>query len=366
MPVSLKTFKVKDYHGIKELELSEIPVDSKWIFITGENGFGKTVLLQALTIGLFGHKDNDRILVDLETNANISVEYKSGNESYINHLLENKNPLKKIACYGPSRLSITSRFTTEDDDSLISVTNNLFSLQSPLLSIENDLIIWKLDNPERFELITQLFKNLIPYLKDITVSKDKKQILYTEKQIGTRCQYEPVSFNKLASGFKSLIAMVGDMIQRFYKYQPDVQNPKDFEGIVLIDEFDLHTHPKLQMQLPSLLSKAFPKVQFIASTHSAIPLLGAPKQSVILKVTRDKKEGIKAEKLDIDVKSLTPNLILTSPIFDMDKLSSSTSNKLADVRTENTYQEMKENDEVDKILDDYQESDQKYPDHLFQ
>ncbi len=65
-------------------------------------------------------------------------------------------------------------------------------------------------------------------------------------------------------GFRSIIAMVGDMMIRLFKSQPTITNPSELAGIVIIDELDLHWHPKMQREIPQLLSKIFPKVQFIA------------------------------------------------------------------------------------------------------
>ena len=64
LPIAIKTIAVKNYLGIKDIYLENISTDSKWIFITGENGFGKTVFLQSLALGLFGTKDNDTSLLD--------------------------------------------------------------------------------------------------------------------------------------------------------------------------------------------------------------------------------------------------------------------------------------------------------------
>ena len=70
-----------------------------------------------------------------------------------------------------------------------------------------------------------------------------------------------------------------------------------------------------------MLSSVFPKIQFIGSIHSPIPILGAPSNSVFLKVNRTEPEGITVEHLDyMDVTNLTPNNILSSPIFDFDEV----------------------------------------------
>ena len=69
--------------------------------------------------------------------------------------------------------------------------------------------------------------------------------------------------------------------------------------------------------MPSLLSSIFPKVQFICSIHSPIPLLGALENSVILNINRTSEEGITIERIDqlFEFDKLNPNIILTSPIF---------------------------------------------------
>ena len=161
--------------------------------------------------------------------------------------------------------------------------------------------------------------------------------------------------------------MAGDMIIRLSNTQREVVNPSDLKGIVIIDELDLHWHPKLQKQIPELFSEVFPNIQFIVSTHSPIPLLGAPKNSVILKVSRTKEEGITIQKVDIDLKTLTPNLLLTSGVFDMDDIfSSQLEDDLTEVRTEDTFEKMEENDDVDKYLKEFEKSNEQFPDELFE
>ncbi|MCK5716837.1 MAG: AAA family ATPase, partial [Thiomargarita sp.] len=156
---------------------------------------------------------------------------------------------------------------------------------------------------------------LLPSITHIEI-KDKTHVVYIEQDENQQV-YKAIPFEKLASGYKSIIAIIGDLLIRFFKEQ-NVDNPDDLTGIVLIDELDLHLHPKWLRKLPILLSSIFPKIQFIVSTHSVIPFLGAPQHSVFLKVTRTQETGIQLEKLHIDIKNLLPNSILTSPIFDLE------------------------------------------------
>lgn len=49
LPIALKSFHIKNYRGIIDTQIDNIPPDTQWIFLTGENGFGKTSVLQGIT-----------------------------------------------------------------------------------------------------------------------------------------------------------------------------------------------------------------------------------------------------------------------------------------------------------------------------
>ena len=153
---------------------------------------------------------------------------------------------------------------------------------------------------------------------------DRGKVFYIEKG------YEaPVEI--LSSGHKSIIVMVGDMMIRLFETQPEIDDPKDLKGIVLIDELEAHLHPKWQRAFPQLLSEAFPNIQFIASTHSILPFMGAPAGSTYLKVKRTEAEGTTLEKLHLDLSNLLPNTLLSSPLFDLASLTSQQNQKLTEL-----------------------------------
>ena len=79
---------------------------------------------------------------------------------------------------------------------------------------------------------------------------------------------EKLDVNQLSQGDKSLLALVGDIARRLAILNPSLDNPLHGEGVVLIDEVDLHLHPKWQQNLIDKLTKTFPNVQFILTTHS--------------------------------------------------------------------------------------------------
>ena len=369
LPYSLKQLKVKDFQGVNQegISIDEIPVDAQWLFLVGENGFGKTTILQSIFLGLNGVFDGTMYLLD-DKNSSIQVEYKSLEESIINSIRENKNPLIHLAAYGPWRLNVQGVKSANEEAQNNSISNNLFNTEGFLFNINAELERADYKDKKRFKILKKAICTLIPNLSDIKYNQETDQIEYIEREINSEddnITYTPLPFKKLASGFKSIIALAGDMIVRLSKNQPEVKDPSELKGIVLIDEIDLHLHPKLQKQLIGQFSKVFPKIQFIVSTHSPIPLLGAESNSVILKVNRTKEHGIQVEKVDIDLKNLTPNLVLTSGIFDMEDFISIQNENISEVRTEDSMTEMEENDKVAKYLEEFEKSDANFPDELF-
>lgn len=303
-----------------------------------------------------------------DKNSSVQIEYKSLENSVINSIRDNKNPLTHLAAYGSGRLNVQGIKSENEETQNNSISNNLFNTEGFLFNINAELVRAEYKDKKRFKILKQAICTLIPNLSDIKFNKETDQIEYIERELnadGETITYKPLPFKKLASGFKSIIALAGDMIVRLSKNQPEIKDPSDLKGIVIIDEIDLHLHPKLQKQLIGQFSKVFPKIQFIVSTHSPIPLLGAESNTVILKVNRTKAEGIKIEKVDIELKNLTPNLVLTSGIFDMEDFILVQNEDISEVRTEDSMTEKLENDKVEKYLHEFEKSDNNFPDELF-
>jgi len=81
---------------------------------------------------------------------------------------------------------------------------------------------------------------------------------------------ERLLFKQLSDGYRNMIGMVADIAYRCIKLNPHLgENAvRDTPGIVLIDELDLHLHPNWQRRIVDDLRKAFPNIQFVATTHS--------------------------------------------------------------------------------------------------
>jgi predicted ATP-binding protein involved in virulence len=80
---------------------------------------------------------------------------------------------------------------------------------------------------------------------------------------------EFLALDQLSGGYGVMLALIVDLARRMAQADPHLGvDAIDASGVVLIDEVDLHLHPRWQQRvLPDLLS-AFPNIQFVVSTHS--------------------------------------------------------------------------------------------------
>ncbi len=81
---------------------------------------------------------------------------------------------------------------------------------------------------------------------------------------------------QLSQGEKTLMALVGDIARRLAIMNPALENPLHGEGVVMIDEVDMHLHPTWQREIIRNLTRTFPNCQFILTTHSPLVISDYP------------------------------------------------------------------------------------------
>lgn len=121
---------------------------------------------------------------------------------------------------------------------------------------------------------------------------------------------------QLSDGYKIIIAMVADLAARMAEANPSLPEPLEGNGIVLIDEVDLHLHPRWQRTILSKLHETFPNIQFIVSTHSPIIVVGASDIAQIVNL------GVPEQLTSSDVSKESIGEILLSDLFGLQSLFS--------------------------------------------
>lgn len=96
-----------------------------------------------------------------------------------------------------------------------------------------------------------------------------------------------LSIAQLSEGEKCVLAMTGDLARKLAIANPGRENPLEGEGVVLIDEVDLHLHPSWQGRMMPLLFRTFPNIQFIVTTHSPKVLSEIKDEANIFEIYQD-------------------------------------------------------------------------------
>lgn len=384
IPVGIRKIEIKNYGLIKNLVIEEIPFEAQWIFLTGENGTGKSTILKAIATAITNlHftgqkvdylKDDYQLEVYLQKDGKVSKKHTIYNSKNIKYK-KSQMLSKGFVSFGPIRLNIQNQLFRvagkSDSKTLLQIFSRphiqLFSTISPLIDIgyvynRNIEISKQLkSNDEKLRYIIEAITNICEGIVDIHFSRGMRYF-ETDKR-GNLLGNNGTPFDNLASGYKSLIAMISHMMLHLYYQQPDINDPSLLEGIVIIDEIDLHFHPKMQRDLVIKLTEIFPRIQFIASTHSPIPLLGAPINSVILTSKIESERGIYIERMDnkVMLENILPNAILTSPIFDLNEIIPKSRNNELPLNTEDDYSNIlfhkKIREEINGYIDDIKEKE---------
>ncbi|MGF1849410.1 retron Ec78 anti-phage system effector ATPase PtuA [Vibrio lentus] len=113
------------------------------------------------------------------------------------------------------------------------------------------------------KLVNRAIEALVPEIKNLEVDRSSGKSRLMVENFGNR-----VNIAQLSQGQKMLVALAGDLARRLVKLNPDSDVPLDSHGIVVIDEIELHLHPKWQQEIIMGLQTTFPNLQFIVTTHS--------------------------------------------------------------------------------------------------
>jgi predicted ATP-binding protein involved in virulence len=128
----------------------------------------------------------------------------------------------------------------------------------------------------QLNLVRKAITSILPDYKDLKVKRSRMQIVLKK-------QDHELVLNQLSDGEKNLLVMVADIARRLAIANPDpTKNALEGEGIILIDEIELHLHPQWQRDIIPRLTSTFPNCQFIVTTHSPQVLSNVKKENVFV------------------------------------------------------------------------------------
>lgn len=303
---NIKSIAIKDFYSIKDINLENLE-DKKEIYILGENGDGKSLFLQALTVGLKGVEEGDVFNL-----VKSQKEYELRIEDSNRVIYDSKeNIYKNLFAYGANRNNNCQM--KEDESGYLTIFNPSWDLKNPIEWLKY------LDHSEKSDkkniVSVEIAKKLLQELLNSDVEIEITPETVTFKEKGSL-----VTFEQLSAGYKGVITIITDLLVRLSENQPQVTNVNEFKGIVLIDEVELHLHPKWKYNFVKRLRDIFPKIQFIMTTHSPTVLLGASKEAVFYKIYKEDGEVKISNQMPNE--GYTNNSLISSPLFDLGTITS--------------------------------------------
>jgi len=309
---------IKNIHINKLFHLNDIDIPianekSPHLLITGKNGSGKTVLLNAIS-DFFD-------IIKKDTSLNF-LKYKSNLEYWVNYLKsvsaqeEKIRTQKEIDNYKKYISQLYGRVEIESDALMEMVdkySKGLFVIA--FYQADRKVKMAEPKNPTKpvynkkgdvKETATSQFLNFLSDLKiQEALARNEKQTkdadeikawfedfegllrqIYQDENLNLEFNYRDYSFRictegkkfkftEVSDGFAAVLDIVADLI---LKMQDDNSLTRSYqkEGIVLIDEIETHLHLALQKVIMPLLAKVFPNIQFIVTTHSPFVLSSMP------------------------------------------------------------------------------------------
>jgi predicted ATP-binding protein involved in virulence len=272
---------IKNIHINKLFHLNDIDIpiaDEKCphLIITGKNGSGKTVLLNAISDFLNIIKNDqsaeDENLygrVDVQSDLLGSIVEKYNKGEFVIAFYQADRKIKMSEPKNPTKPAYNKKGDVKD-----TATSQFLNFLSDL-KIQEALARNEKQTKDADE-INAWFEDFAGMMRQIFQDDNLSlEFNYRDYSFKICTEGKKFKFTEVSDGFAAVLDIVADLI---LKMQDDNSLTRSYqkEGIVLIDEIETHLHLALQKVIMPLLTKVFPNIQFIITTHSPFVLSSMP------------------------------------------------------------------------------------------
>ena len=382
--IKILTLTLENFRGIKELQL---PFEPGLTVIAAVNGGGKTTVIDALAMLLSWlsartKRDSGKggLIKEVEINndrkhAQLSLQTSSGEWSIgktrkgtdyvvISNLLalanivrqlrgqlETENSLPVFAFYPVNRAvrddDFPKRIRNKHEFDPISVYDDFLTSSANFRlffewfrereDIENENlrtngILQNVDTLEfldlQLEAVRSALEKFLPEYHDFRIKRQPLRMVVTKGD-------QELRIDSLSVGETCFIALIGDIARRLSIANPRKRNPLEGEGVILIDEIDLHLHPAWQRRAVTNLTKVFPNVQFVVTTHSPQILSEVAPESIRLLYQEDNLIKFTIPKQSIGLNSVE----ILRELMDDPGINSTVPKRIAEIATKIDHDE---------------------------
>ena len=238
--------------------------ERKNLILTGENGSGKSSVLEALSLMLFEHVNctfHDEGPLDIEYSSNVQELYDLyRGHNFVFTKFDDERRLEDKLTFADSSTS---------DVSASVLLNQLLTSQILKRGVPGSK-----DSIEQANEIDRWFNRFRNVLRKL-YNDDSLELVCdsrASKFVIHATEREPFDFDTMASGFSAIFDVIAYLLMIMEDSSP---GNYDLPGIVLIDEIEVHLHVGLQKKILPILTELFPNLQFIVTTHSPFVLASA-------------------------------------------------------------------------------------------
>ncbi len=281
--------KVKsiDIEGIGGIGRLHIKFDDDMNFICGPNGVGKTTILECVAHSFTASSSN--ILkrnVSSERGHFLATVEVNGQNQQSKVFISDFSPEKKSEINGLHKfadkllsLKIARTFqyvpltaVAKDADKNSNTSYQEAKSGVNVNEVKNWFVNRYLYSAHKGALTEEQKHNLEIAKKSFSLlNRDFSfnKVLASSNEIMVNSPNGEIYYEYLSSGFKSCLSVIFGIIKDIeLRFKAPCIKVDEFDGIILIDELELHLHPEWQSKIASILTKVFPKIQFITTTHS--------------------------------------------------------------------------------------------------
>lgn len=361
----INTINIVNYKKYTSLK---IDFKKQFILIIGENGSGKTSVLDAIATLLGGYlqafKDissverhsitkSDIKLEIIDKDENISVKYHTPVEINGTCNINNQSINIKRIRQNTNTTAMT-KLLKKDNQDLFNIVNLLEHNDNailPILSYHGTGRLWEQSNKKSSKMekltryhgykdclnaksnyrnfivwfekqerhsfnirpktvpILEAVRNTVIKMMSILTNKEVELFIYRDSDLEIKFKDENKreKVSTLSDGYRNIIGIVSDIAYRMAILNPNLglEVIEKTSGVVLIDEIDLHLHPKWQKEIVNILTTLFPKVQFIATTHSPFIIQSQKSESIIELIDNESIKPLRENATEMSIEDIS-------------------------------------------------------------
>jgi uncharacterized protein (TIGR02646 family) len=317
---------LENFRSIRRLSLEfpehEVGSDrDPWLLLLGVNGVGKSSVLQAIALPFMTPAERRRYIPDAsaivnrtsgEAEGHVQLDFSNGARTQLrfqkgrpDFSAEGKAPPLNVYAFGSTRLPPPPGARREERPRPVRL-NNLFDPRFPLTEAE----AW-LANTRKVP--SRTFTFLARALHELLELDDDDQVVRKGGKLAIRQGGFSQPMSDYSDGYRSIVAFATDLMLNLSDRWDSIGSA---EGLVLVDELEVHLHPTWRMTVVQRLREVFPRLRFVVTTHDPLCLRGAQPGEVHVMRRDDDTREVSIVQRDIPP-GLTADELLTGSWFGM-------------------------------------------------